>query len=103
MPDFDFDGWWSLHLRVAKGETLSEQEQNDYQEGLDHLDDQPETAEDDTLAYLRTLRASINRAAALRTELMERGSELDVKIARLEEAYQQLTGHELSLARNAPA
>ena len=63
MPDFDYEAWWSLHLRVAKGEALSAQEEQAYQAGLGHLDSQTEALEGDTILYLRTLRAAISRAA----------------------------------------
>ena len=38
MPNFDYERWWSLHLRVAKGESLSAQETSAYELGLDHLE-----------------------------------------------------------------
>lgn len=34
--------WWSLHLRVAKGETLSESEKTEYETHRAHFDSLPE-------------------------------------------------------------
>jgi multidrug resistance efflux pump len=103
VSNFDYDHWWSLHLRVAKGENLSTQEQRDYELGLGQLDSQSESSESDTIAYLRSLRAAINRALNLHAELTARSAELDRKIVALESNYQRITGHSLSLEPHAPA
>ena len=42
MPDFDYDRWWLLHLRVSKGDVLSENEQSEYRLGLRILDGEDE-------------------------------------------------------------
>lgn len=91
MSDFNYDHWWSLHLRVAKGELLSEAEQVEYRRGQTHLDDQVELPGDDTLSYLRTLRAAINRATAVHVAHTARSANLATEIATLETAYQGLT------------
>ncbi|MBI1294319.1 hypothetical protein GC175_05095 [bacterium] len=85
MPDFDYEAWWSLQLRVAKGETLLAQEAQAYQAGLGDLDSQTEPVEGDTVLYLRTLRAAISRAADQHATLTARSAELDTKIAALED------------------
>ena len=103
MSNFDYECWWSLHLRVAKGESLSDQETSEYRLGLDQLEGLPEHASDDRLTYLRTLRAAVHRAAALHADLSSRSLELDKKIADLESAYQELTGQTLNMAPHAPA
>ncbi len=102
MSEFDYDTWWALHLRVAKGESLSEQETAEYESGLKHLEGQP-TGDDEALVYLRSLRAAISRAATLHTALTARSVALDSEIALLESAYQQQTGQALDLRSNAPA
>ena len=83
MSEFDYESWWALHLRVAKGESLSAHETTAYESGLIHLEGQPAGA-DETLTYLRSLRAAINRAAAIHKELAVRSVDLDRKIVALE-------------------
>ncbi len=60
MSEFDYESWWALHLRIAKGESLSAQETTAYESGLIHLEGQA-AGTDETLTYLRSLRAAINR------------------------------------------
>ncbi|MCB0047579.1 MAG: hypothetical protein KDD92_19315 [Caldilineaceae bacterium] len=102
MSEFEYEDWWALHLRVAKGEPLSEQETTVYESGLTHLEGQP-TGDDEALTYLRSLRAAIGRAAALHKELAARSADLDKRIVVLESAYQQQTGQKLDLGSHAPA
>ncbi len=102
MSEFDYESWWALHLRVAKGESLSAQETTAYESGLIHLEGQAVGA-DETLTYLRSLRSAINRAAALHKDLVARSAALDSKIVALESAYQQQTGQVLDLGSHAPA
>lgn len=96
MSDFDYEQWWSLHLRMARGERLSVQEEQVYQKGLSHLDSQTEPVEGDTIRYLRTLRSAITRASSDHEDLTVRSAELDTKIAALESRYQRVTGQALS-------
>ncbi len=96
MPDFDYEQWWSLHLRVAKGESLSAQEDQAYQTGLSQLDSQQASVEGETILYLRTLRSAIGRASRRHAEMTARSTELDTKIAALESRYQRLTGQTLN-------
>ena len=103
MADFNYDRWWSLHLRMAKGETLTEQEENEYWLGQQLLDRQPELPDSDTLLHLRTLRTAINRTSVLHADLTNRSAELDRKIAALEAVYQGLTGYALSVESYASA
>ncbi len=103
MAEFDYERWWSLHLRMAKGENLSEQEQVEYDLGQQLLDEQPELSNLDTLDHLRTLRSAIDRATSLHAGLTARSAELDKKIAGLEVTYQRLTGYNLSPSPHVPA
>jgi hypothetical protein len=96
VPEFNYEQWWSLHLRVARGESLSTQEEQAYQLGLSHLDGETESVEGDTILYLRTLRSAIGRASNQHATLSARSAELDTKIAALESRYQRLTGQALS-------
>jgi len=96
MAELNYTHRWSLHLRVAKGETLSAQDQNDYDLGRHLLDEQPELSDGDILNHLRSLRTAIDRAASLHVALTTRSAELDRKIDGLEVTYQRLTGYNLS-------
>ena len=44
MPEFDYETWWALHLRIARGESLLEQETAAYESGLTYLEGQPAAA-----------------------------------------------------------
>ncbi len=61
-PD-TYQRWWALHLRVARGETLSAEERPFYEAGLKQLQ-QEETLKDPSDS-IRELRAGI---AALQAE-----------------------------------
>jgi hypothetical protein len=76
MIDFDYDRWWLFHLRVARKEILSDQEQIEYLAGLSHLDSQADLPAPQTNLYLRTLRAAIERASMLHAELTAKSTEL---------------------------
>lgn len=103
MSNLEYEQWWSLHLRVAKGETLSPQEESDYATGLSQLDGETAATNGETVNYLRTLRTAINRAVSLHTELTARSADLDRKILALEARYQQQTGQTLNWEPHAPA
>lgn len=103
MTNLEYERWWSLHLRVAKGETLSPQDEREYTTGLSQLDSETASTDGETITYLRTLRAAINRAVSLHTELTTRSAELDRKIVGLETNYQRLTGQALNWEPHASA
>jgi len=69
MPDIDYACWWLLHLRVAKKEILSEQEQLEYRAGLSYFDSQAELPAPHTNIYLRTLLAAIDRSSEFHANL----------------------------------
>ncbi len=100
MSGSDYEKWWDLHLRVAKGESLSDQEASIYESGLDQLDSQ-QTHADESLKYLQALRTAIQRADMLHQDLAARSTVLDKKIVALESAYQQLTGQMLDMGPHA--
>ena len=103
MAEFNYERWWSLHLRAVKGDPLSEQEQIDYNLGLDLLNEESEMVDSATLDRLRTLRSAIDRATTLHGELSARSAALDNMIDRLEATFQRLTGHSLSPQAHVPA
>lgn len=80
MVDFDYERWWELHLRNAKNEALSAQEQTEYAAGLSFLDSQDTFVDSDLLDRLRLLRISIRRASEVRADLLARSEELDRQI-----------------------
>lgn len=96
MLDLNYEQWWSLHLRVAKGESLTAEEDQAYQMGLSQLDSEQPSFEGETILYLRTLRAAIGRASSRHAEMTTWSTELDTKIAALESRYQRLTGQTLN-------
>lgn len=95
MTDFDYERWWELHLRNAKNEVLSAQEQVEYAAGLAFLDSQDTFVDSDLLDRLHLLRISIRRASAVRAELLARTEELDREISALGCEYHKLTGQNL--------
>jgi len=80
MTDFDYERWWELHLRNAKKEVRSAQEQAEYTAGLAFLDSQDTTVDSELLDRLHLLRKSIRRASAVRAELLARSLELDEQV-----------------------
>ncbi len=103
MATSDYERWWQLHLRVARGETLSAPEQVVYQAGLDPLDHEEAQGEPEGLVALRTLRAQIERQTAVHAQRVGRSAQLDPQIAALERTYQQLTGYDLAVDTHAPS
>ena len=63
MDSQRFNKWWDLHLRVARGEALSTEEQEQYQAGITELD-----AEEKTQVDLSALDRMRDRIAELDQE-----------------------------------
>ncbi len=84
MTDFNYERWWELHVRNAKGEALTVEEQAEYDAGQVILDGEEPIIDSDTVTRLRVLRSTIGRAVERHTELVSRSEELDQKIAALE-------------------
>lgn len=98
MNEQTYNQWWKLHLRVSRGETLTSQEQKQYNTGLDALDNEEKVQFQATgLNAIRQLRASIEKLQDFHTELMQKSNRLDEQIVTLEKAYQQLTGYQLAV------
>ena len=97
----DESQWWQLHLRVARGEALSAQEQADYQTGLDRLDLEEAQIEPESVSALRAARAQIDKQTAVHAQMLVRSAQLERQIAALESAYQQLTGRNLAMETHA--
>ena len=86
MTTYAYDLWWQLHVRVARGETLSAKEQADYQAGLDQLDLQEAQIEPESLLALRAARAQIAQQTAEHTQMLARSAQLERQIAEIESA-----------------
>ncbi len=84
MPDFNYERWWELHVRNAKGEALTVEDRAEYIAGQVILDGEEPIVDSDKFAHLRVLRSSIGRAVERHAELVSRSEELDEKIAALE-------------------
>ncbi len=95
MTDFNYEHWWQLHIRSAKGESLTAEEQAEYDAGQTFLDSQDTIIDSNTVTLLRTLRSTIQRTTQRHAELLTHSEELDQKIAVLESNYQQTTGKSL--------
>jgi len=81
MDNATYQNWWQLHLRLARGETLSSDESAAYQVGLADLDrDEQLTATVDA----RELRQSLTKLQKEYSVLEDQRHELDAVIAALE-------------------
>lgn len=77
--------WWELHLRKARGETLSETEQQLYDAETARQDrEAPPLAAD--LQALKELRDQVRTLARDNTALRARLNDLDAEICRIEAA-----------------
>ena len=96
MDEEEYQRWWQLHLRVARGETLDPAEEAEYNAGLETLDQEEKAQFDQNgLTRLRRLRAQVEQLRATHSQLLAKSARLDEQIAALEGAYRSLTGHEL--------
>ncbi len=86
----DLDVWWRLHLRKARGETLSDQEQQLYDEELARQESTAPPLQSD-LEGLKQLRQRVLALASDNADLRSRLSELDKEIHRLEQSLSQAT------------
>ena len=87
MSDFDYEHWWGLHLRNAKGEVLTGPEKAEYVAGLAIVEGEEPIIDSDIAARLRALRATVGRAVERHAELVSRSQALGQKIAALELQY----------------
>jgi hypothetical protein len=93
-----YNQWWQLHLRVSQGETLSPQEQAQYNAGLDALDnEEKEQFQSTGLNAIRQLRTNIEELHHFHDQLMHESNHLDKQIATFEKVYQRLTGYQLTV------
>ena len=81
-PNID-QQWWSLHLRVARGETLNPEEKAFYETTLRRLEAE-EAGLADPSELLRKGRTAITSLEAERAALEAQRSQLQTEIAALE-------------------
>jgi hypothetical protein len=96
MTEAEYQQWWQLHIRVARGEPLADAEQVLYRAGMDALDhEEAERLPLASLANLRQLRQQIQLLTQSLAQLTIRSELLSSRITVLEQTYQQLTGYPL--------
>ena len=97
MDQKAYQQWWQLHIRAARGDSLSAGEQALYEAGLTELDTEEQRQwEGANLDLLRQLKAEVESLEATHAQLQARSQRLDRRIWTLEGAYMSLTGVELS-------
>jgi len=102
MDQASYQQWWLLHLRAARGESLSAGEQAIYEVGLAELDAEEKLLwEGADLDLLRRLKGEVERLEATHVQLQAASQRLDRRIWMLEGAYMGLTGLELSSQSHA--
>ena len=74
--------WWDLHLRKARGETLSEQEQQLYDADVARQDREALPLRGD-LESLKEMRAQVRSLTRSNTNLQSRLTELDQCVEQL--------------------
>jgi SMC interacting uncharacterized protein involved in chromosome segregation len=89
--------WSVLHLRAARGETLSSEENAAYQAGLQRLHESESFSGED-LALMRQARAEIAALEAEQQELRAQHDALRAQIARLEAALDERARQALGLS-----
>ena len=81
MDEAAYQQWWQLHVRVARGESLSPEETSAYAAGRRDLD------EDENLRSFEIAKQARQELQALdaeRTRLEQRRRQLDAEISSLE-------------------
>lgn len=104
MAQVDYEQWWQYHMRAARGETLTIEEQAIYRAGIDALDrEEAEQLQLASLKNLRQLRTQIQQLTQSLEQFTARHEQLNRKIAELEQTYQRLTGYSLVTDSHAPS
>ena len=89
MNESAFQTWWELHVRVARGESLTAEESVVYQSGRQDLESGEESQ---LLLEAKHARDDLNALESECSELERRRQELDAEIRLLENRM----GHETS-------
>jgi hypothetical protein len=99
MEKQDYSVWWPLHLRRAKGETLSADEQALYEAGVQQLDaEEAETfRRDEELDQLREIRRRVLFADAEHQRLSQQYEKMRAEMTRLEALLDERTRQALGI------
>lgn len=104
MTQVEYQQWWQYHIRVARGEKLTAEEEAIYRTGIDALDqEEAEQLQLASLKNLRQLRAQIQQLTQNLEQFTARHEQLNRKIADLEQTYQRLTGYSLVMDAHVPS
>ncbi len=104
VTQIEYQHWWQYHIRVARGETLTLEEDAIYRTGIDALDrEEAEQLQLASLKNLRHLRMQIQRLTQSLDQFTTRHEQLNRKIAELEQRYQHLTGYSLVTDTHVPS
>ena len=87
MNDSAYQIWWTLHLRVAKGETLSREERANYETGRQTFREEEKT--ETSLIQLRQTREEIQKLEAERHRLHAQQQQLRERVMALEAALSE--------------
>jgi chromosome segregation ATPase len=88
--------WWQLHLRKARGESLSQAELQAYEAELARQDKEAPRLNTD-VATLIDLRTQISHLAQLNGDYRSRLAELEAEVQHLEQALAQPAREALGL------
>lgn len=94
MDQQSYQQWWQLHLRVARGESLTSNEQASYDARRSELE-REERLRDTTEA--RESREQLTTLEAEHLELEAQRQQLDKEIAELESRLTEQTRHYLGV------
>jgi len=82
MDDAAYKEWWALHVRHARGESLSQEELLNYEQGRDQIYSEEDLSTD--MEELRRLRSHIQEMETEHAGLMEQYQRLKAKAELLE-------------------
>ncbi len=91
----DANGWWELHLKKARGECLTPEEQRRYEVELSRHDQDSGIGAD--IASLRKLRTEVYAIADQNSELRTRVVSLETEVRTIEQALSKPTRHLLGV------
>jgi phage shock protein A len=97
MDEQQYQTWWTLHRRVAKGESLSAEERRVYEVGRRALEAEEWASLRQAAADLRPLQERLRELTAHNQQLAQQEAALRERAAELEQHYLALTGEKLGL------
>jgi hypothetical protein len=97
MEENQYKIWWELHRRVAKGETLSEEERSVYEAGRAELQAEEWANLREPSMNIQSLRERWRQLTERSQQLAREETALRELAAQLEQQYLALTGESLGL------